>query len=352
MSLTVAFVGAGDPTRLTGGYLYHARVFDLLRANGVAIQEFSASAEAGFGAQLEAARRRPSWFELAPAADVIVVDMLACVACRPWLSEWKARRPIVAMVHELPSIANNKVPAYVRDAEADLLRAARRVITVSRHGARLLVERGVDSEHITIARPGCDRLPVSHAPRRRTAAVPSRALCVAQWIPRKGIDILIGAWLRARPDARLELIGEAEADPVYAAQIRDLVMTAGDSIIVRGPVDDAALSAAYRDADVFILPSHFEGYGMVYAEALLHGLPVIACDVGPVPEIVGPDAGILVPTRDVDALAAAINRFFGDSQLAATMTSAATRQARKLPTWQDTARCFHSALLDLSLQGV
>ncbi len=101
-----------------------------------------------------------------------------------------------------------------------------------------------------------------------------RALCVAQWIPRKGILTLVEAWkLHERPGAVLELVGETGADRDYEMRVRAAIDAAPqDSIVVSGCVDDAALGRAYASADLFVLPSRYEGYGIVYAEALARGL--------------------------------------------------------------------------------
>ena len=145
--------------------------------------------------------------------------------------------------------------------------------------------------------------------------------------------------------ATLELIGETDADPTYTASVRATIAGAPDaSIAVRGPVDDATLGAAYAAADLFVLPSRYEGYGIVYAEALAHGLPLIACDVGPVPELIGEEAALLVPPDDAGALSGALDLLLGDPALRGRMSAAACRRANCLPRWEDTVTAFGRVL--------
>lgn len=349
-----AFITVGDTRRLTGGYLYHARVFAELRARGVDLVEIVAS-DAPLAAQL---RRAPSFgVAFDPGSyDVVVVDALASAICAPWIDGWRAERPVVAMVHELPSVAGGN--GDLRELEAPLLRADM-LIAVSGHGRAILQRRGVPPERIRVVSPGRDRL--GEAPRpattdHRSAAAgvtprrsPLVALCVAQWIPRKGILALVRAWgMRDRPGARLELIGETTADPRYEHAVRAAIAegTRAAPIRVRGPVDDEALGAAYRSAALFVLPSVYEGYGMVYAEALSHGLPVIACDAGPVPELVGA-AGLIVPPDSRAALDGALSSLLGDEALRARLAREARARAAALPTWEETALGFQRALEDV-----
>jgi glycosyltransferase involved in cell wall biosynthesis len=279
----VAFVTVGDTDRLTGGYLYNARVLAPLRERGAEVEEINpcgASPEE----QEEAASRLGS--SLDPRKfDVIVVDALARIVCSPHLDRWREESPVVAMVHELPSVAASGA-ATDEELEEPLLRSDR-LISVSDHGKSILEDRGVAAWRIRVVRPGSDGLSIGEDidPPVRDDTV--RALCVAQWISRKGILDLVRAWtLRERSGAALELVGETDADPDYAAAVCVAIADASKaSISVRGPVSDAALAAAYAAADVFVLPSRYEGYGVVYAEALAYGLPVVACDVGPVPEL-------------------------------------------------------------------
>ena len=346
--MRVAFVTVGDTERLTGGYLYNARVLLGLRENGVEIEEI-VPCGASLEEQEESASRLGTALE-PRHFDVIVVDALARIVSAPHLDRWRKERPVVAMVHELPSVAAPKaVLDREREYEEPLLRAEI-LISVSPHGASILEERGVPAARIRVVPPGFDRLPKgdgTELPVRNDETV--RALCVAQWIPRKGIVDLVRAWtLHERSGAVLELVGETDADPVYAASVRAAIADATEgSITVSGPVDDAALAVAYATADLFVLPSRYEGYGVVYAEALAHGVPVVACNVGPVPEVVGEEAALLVPPDDVEALRGVLDLLLKDAGLRGRMSAAARRRAIELPHWEDTAAGFLRVLREI-----
>ncbi len=339
--MRIAFITVGDTKRLTGGYLYNARIIEGLRELGVEVEEIVAS-----GAAPEEQAAAAPGFDLDPRRfDVVVVDALARIACAPHLDVWREKTPVVAMVHELPGIASPEFAEREQRFEGPLLRSDR-LVSVSNHGKSILENLGVSARRISVVPPGTDHLinEGMRNPRREDETV--RALCVAQWIPRKGILELVRAWnSRERPDARLMLIGETDADRQYAAAVRSAIAEApGSSITVTGPVDDEELLRAYAEADFFALPSRYEGYGLVYAEALTSGLPVVACRVGPVPELVGEDAAFLVPVGDTGALCGALDRLTLDASLRAWMSEAARRRARTLPRWDEAVSGFHGAL--------
>jgi glycosyltransferase involved in cell wall biosynthesis len=336
----------GETGRKTGGYLYNGRVISGLRLRGLEIEEVVAGG-ASPDEQRKAAPRLGSTFD--PSRfDTIVVDALARIAVAPHLDRWQALRPVVALVHELPSVAGGgpgyETVARERDYEKPLLRADR-LVAVSDHGGNVLSGRGVPPSLIHVVPPGFDRvLAGDGSPVRRGG--PVHALCVAQWIPRKGILTLVEAWtLHERKDAVLELIGETNADPDYEMRVRAGIEVAPcGSIVVSGCVDDATLGAAYASADVFALPSRYEGYGIVYAEALAFGLPVIACDAGPVPDLVGREAAVLIRPDDRDDLSAALDLLLWNPALRAKMSDAAGRRASRLPRWKDTVAGFEAVL--------
>jgi len=341
----VAFITVGETGRKTGGYLYNARVVTGLRGRGIEVEEVVACG-ASPGEQRAAAWHFGSAFD--PSMfDVVVVDALARIVVAPHLDLWRTIRPVVALVHELPGVAGGE-PDHEWEHEEPLLRSDR-LVAVSGHGRSVLLSRGVSAGRISVVPPGFDNVTV-YEPSPGGREGPLRALCVAQWIPRKGILTLVEAWmLRERPGAVLDLVGEKDADPDYAARVRAAIETApSGSIVVSGRVDDLELNAAYASADLFVLPSRYEGYGIVYAEALASGLPVIACDVGPVPELVGREAAVLIEPDNVDDLCAALDLLLGDSALRARMSAAAIRRASGLPRWEDTVAGFEAVLRDTS----
>jgi glycosyltransferase involved in cell wall biosynthesis len=344
VTVRVAFVTVGDTNRLTGGYLYNARVLDALRKMGVCVEEIIACG-ASPEEQEEAASRLGTTLD-PRHFDVIVVDALARIVCSPHLDRWHKERPVAAMVHELPSVAGGDTVS--QEHEEPLLHSDR-VISVSDHGRSILEDRGVSAGRIRVVPPGSDRLPKGDESDRSAPDGTVRALCVAQWIPRKGILELVRAWsLDERPRASLELVGETDADPRYAASVRAAIADTPDaSITVKGPVDDRALAAAYAAADLFVLPSRYEGYGVVYAEALAQGLPVVACNVCTVPEVVGEEAALLVPPGDVEALSGALDLLLNDADRRGRMSSAARYRAEALPRWEDTAAGFLRVLREL-----
>jgi glycosyltransferase involved in cell wall biosynthesis len=342
----LAFVTVGDTHRLTGGYLYNARVLAALRERGVAVDEINPCGPSA-PEQEEAAPRLGA--ALNPRRfDVIVVDALARILCAPHLDRWRDERPVVAMIHELPSVAAPEDATGNEDEYEALLLRSDRLISVSGHGRRALEGRGVPAARIRVVPPGFDRLPVNRA-RSSVGDGTVRALCVAQWIPRKGILDLVLAWtLRERRGASLQLIGETDADLAYTASVNAAIADAPlTSVTVSGPVDDATLADAYATADLFALPSRYEGYGVVYAEALAYGLPVVACDAGPVPEVVGEEAALLAPPGDVEALAGALDLLLNDPAMRDRMSAAALRRAGELPRWEETIAGFLKVLGDV-----
>jgi glycosyltransferase involved in cell wall biosynthesis len=149
-----------------------------------------------------------------------------------------------------------------------------------------------------------------------------------------------------RSGAVLDLVGETNADAGYAARVREAA--AGEpSIRVHGTVDEATLAGLYACASLFALPSRYEGYGIVFAEALSFGLPVVACAAGPVPEVVGKEAALLVPPGDTEALSYALDRLLRDAGLREKMAAAALRRAAGLPRWGETVEGFLRVLREV-----
>ena len=200
---------------------------------------------------------------------------------------------------------------------------------------------------ITVARPGSDPVPLAQASQDGVV----RLLSVGAVVPRKGFDVLIAA-LATLPDLswRLTIAGDRTRDRNAAAQLdADIARHAlGNRIAALGAVSPQRLAALYAEADAFVLASRFEGYGMAYAEALAHGLPVIGTSAGAIPDTVPPDAGLLVAPGDIPAFAQALRRVIGDAELRRRLADTARAAALRLPTWRQSAEIFARALETLA----
>jgi glycosyltransferase involved in cell wall biosynthesis len=281
-----------------------------------------------------------------PAGNVVLLDgLVACAA--PDVVEAHARRlRLVVLVHLPLADETGPPPARTRTlaaGERRALRAARGIVATSRATADRLRSAGHD--RVTTALPGVERAAV-------TEPSPSgdRLVCVAAVTPRKGHDVLLDA-LALVPDLPWSLIcvGPLDRAPGFAAEVRRRAARFGERVTFAGPLTGRALDARYADADLLVLPSRAEPYGMVVTEALARAVPVVASDVGGVPEALGHTAGgvrpgLLVPPADPGALASALRRWLTEPGLRASLRGAARVRRSDLPGWRATVRVIASAL--------
>jgi glycosyltransferase involved in cell wall biosynthesis len=333
--------GIDDPARVSGGNNYDRRVRDALRAAGWTVREVAA----------EGAWPRPGAAALdalalaldaLPDAALVLVDGLVASAAGPVLVPRSARLRLVVLVHML--FGGGAVEE--RD-ESAVLHAARAVVTTSRWTRRRLLERyRIPPARVHVARPGVEPAPVAS----RTPGG-GRLLCVGTLAPLKGQDLLLDALgsLAALP-WRCALVGPGDRDPGFVASLRRRAAAGGiaDRIRMPGIRTGAALHREYADADLLVLPSRTEAYGMVVTEALAAGLPVLGTAVGGIPEAVGRTArglpGILVPPEDPGALAAALARWLTDADLRSRLRDAALQRRATLRDWRRTAERVGGAL--------
>jgi glycosyltransferase involved in cell wall biosynthesis len=118
----------------------------------------------------------------------------------------------------------------------------------------------------------------------------------------------------------------------------------GRRVILAGEQPPRTVMRAYRAADVFVLPSLHEGYGMAFAEAMAHGLPIIAAAAGAIPETVSCDAGLLVQPGDAAALARALRRVIAEPALAMRLAAGSRAAGGRLPDWRRAAERWEQAL--------
>ena len=307
---------SGDIARRTGGNLYDRHMELACRRAGVPLRIIFVRSRTH--ARSELARLRPR---------LIVIDSIAIPIAAP-LVDW-ARAELDTRV-----IALMHMPTNARGTRA-LLRAADHVVAVSPSLAGAL---GLPRSRVSVIPPGRDGIP-----RLRRRARPRdddvlRILSVANWSPSKGVATLVAAAALV-PGIHLDLVGDSGAGPYRAAVLERIRRSgSGSRVAIHGKLDERALARRYAEADAFVLPTQREGYGTVFAEALEHGLPVIASDIAPVRAIVG-DAGLFVPPRRVRPLVSAL-RLMSDTWLRRRLAKGARDRARALPSWAASQRAF------------
>lgn len=240
------------------------------------------------------------------------------------------------------------VAAELDAKERAVLRAVPAVIGTSDWAVRRLVaHHGLPPERVHVAAPGADIAPLAPG----TDGV-SRLLCVAAVTPRKGQHRLVEA-LATVTDLRWScvFVGSLTQEPEYVAHLRSLIAEHGleDRLELAGPKSGAALDASYATADLMVLTSYAETYGMAVTEALARGIPVMATDVGGLPEAVGraPDGGvpgILVPPENPAAIAAELRGWFGEADVRRRLKAAARSRRASLGGWATTAQSLAAVL--------
>jgi glycosyltransferase involved in cell wall biosynthesis len=338
-----AFAIPGDITTLTGGYIYERRLLEGLRARGHDVRHvvLGASFPEPTAADMSEAVKALATL---PPDRALILDGLVFGSIDPQgLS--RVRAPVVAMIHHplaLESGLSDARRLHLLETERENLTRAAHVLVPSPHTAAILVrDFGVEPQRITIARPGTDRPLRPSAPR-----TPPLILSVGIQHPRKGHDILLDALARLpHLDWQAVIVG-APWDPAHAADLarRHAALGLGDRVRLAGRVSQADLAALYAEAAVFALATRYEGYGIVFDEALAQGLPIVTCRTGAVPDTVPAAAGILVPPEDAEAFAEALGGLIADPEARARHAAASERAGRALPGWDDTARTASAVL--------
>jgi glycosyltransferase involved in cell wall biosynthesis len=343
----VTFAVPGSLDQPTGGYKYDRHVIAGLRQRGCEVEVIDLGE--GFP------RPRPETLAAAlpclrrvPAGQPIVVDGLALGVLPEAAAALRKSHPLIALVHHplaLETGLTDSEAQALRESERAALAAVSRVIVTSPATRDVLVaDYAVPKDMITVALPGIAR--GGAAPSRRTAGETVNRetinlLAVGAVVRRKGYDVLIEAVDRlAGLDWQLVIAGDCKRDRATADQLAATIARKRleRRVFLVGAVSDRELAELYRDAHVFVLASRFEGYGMAYAEAIAHGLPVIGTRTGAIPDTVPAGAGILVPPDDPAALGAALRSMISYRWLRERCAGVA--RAAPMPTWEAAAQAF------------
>lgn len=318
-----------DPARVSGGNVYDQRVRDGLRADGWEVRMVPAT-DRGTGWTARALAQLP-------AGALVLVDGLLASHEPEALIAHGARLRLVVLVH--------MVDGELRDEEVAALRSARRIIATSGWTRSELLEQDAADPHgIVVAHPGVDAAPATVA-----SASGGRLLCVAAVAPHKGHDLLVHALagFADRDDWTCTLVGSLQVDPDFVEALRSRLEALGlaDRVRFAGVLAGHDREAAFGDADLLVLPSRGESYGMAVAEALAHGVPVLAAAVGGLPEAIAvPGAAVLVPPDDAWALRVVLQQWWTDPERRRALKAAALEARAAGRSWRTTTTIVASAL--------
>jgi len=332
----VHFAFPGSLDTLTGGTIYDRQLIHGLRSLGLDVATLPLSGQFPFPAAGALQETRETLSALEDDA-VVIIDGLAFGAFDELTVAQAQRLRIIALCHHPLALESGLHPAQqqrLQASEQRALQVARAVLVTSEHTRQTVIaEFAVLPQRVIVARPGTARVPFVDC-----NGYPPRLLALGSLIRRKAHDVLIDA---LAPLTHLpwqaRFAGSAAFDPAWSGQLQQQINRLGlqSRICLAGTVDDAALE--FRHAELFVLPSRYEGYGMVFAEALAAGLPIIAARAGAVPDLVPKSAGVLVPPDDARALTLALRTLLTREDLRRQLQAGARRAAAALPTWSDTA---------------
>ena len=338
--------GIDDAARPSGGNTFDLRVWRGLVAAGWAVHVHAVPGSwprpdgASCAALADAVRGIPD-------GAVVLLDGLVASPAPEVLVPEAGRLRLVALVH-MP-LGLGTADDGTREREGAVLSAAASVVTTSAWARRVLLQLySLPGDRVHVAEPGADAADL--APGTATAGA---LLSVAAVIPGKGHDVLLDA-LAMLAGLRWQClcVGTLERDPAFAEGLRRRVVDSGmdGRVGFSGPQTGADLARSYGGADVLVLPSRAETYGMVVTEALARGLPVVASEVGGVPEALGHGAddirpGLLVPPDDPAALRDALRAWLEDADLRRRLRRAARERRASLSRWSTTASVVADVLV-------
>jgi glycosyltransferase involved in cell wall biosynthesis len=332
--------GIDDPSRPSGGNVYDSHLSRGLTSIGWSVTEHAVP---GFWSRPDAASfaSLDRALQQIPDDSVVLLDGLVASTAPDVLVPQADRLRLVALVHmPLGHRPPDEEADDVRAREGAVLSTAAAVVTTSAWSRRRLLELyGLGADRVHVAEPGANAADLATG-----SAGGEALLCVAAVTGDKGHDVLLDALATIKELSwQCVCVGSLDRDPelVEALRRRSLDRGLGDRVSFSGTRTGGELDRSYGAADVLVLPSRAETYGMVVTEALARGLPVVATDVGGVTEALGHGAdgirpGLLVPPDDPAALGSALRAWLGDTELRERLRTAARQRRESLAGWAAT----------------
>ena len=332
--------GVDDPERPSGGNRYDRQVCRGLAAIGWSVHEYPVPGSWPWPDQA-ASTALTAVVAGIPDGAVVLVDGLVASSVPDVLVPVAGRLRLVVLVHMPLGDGRLESGRDARTRERAVLTSAAAVVATSAWTRlRLLDLYALPPALVHVAEPGVDAAEVSPG-----TPAGGELLCVAAVTAQKGHDVLVAA-LGTLADLswRCVCVGRLDLDPDFLADLDRRVGEAGigDRVRFTGPLAGDDLDRAYAAADLLVLASRAETYGMVVSEALARGMPVVATTTGGLPDAVGRTAdgirpGLLVPPGDAAVLAEALRCWLVDGDQRRRLRQAARERRTTLSGWSTTS---------------
>jgi len=339
LNMKIGFLIYGSLDTLSGGYMYDRKLVEYLRAQGDDVEIISLPWR-NYAAHLT----DNFTFKLPAKFDILIQDELnhpSLVAAnrKPHLF------PIVSLVHHLrcselrPKWQND----FYRLVEKKYLQSVDGFIFNSQTTKGVVNGLIGNSLPDVIAYPPTDRFGEAISEKEiseRATSDKLKILFLGNVIERKGLHTLLQALRPLTFDLRLDVIGSLTTDPNYAKQMQNFVTVNGlaSNVQFHGALNNQPLAEKLRQAHVLVVPSSYEGFGIVYLEGMAFGLPAIGTTAGAAGEIIEHEkTGYLIEPNDSMTLATYLSQLASNRSLLAKLSLNARRRYTQQPSWNQTA---------------
>ncbi len=349
MLMRIGLIIYGSLDTISGGYLYDRKLVEYLRAQGDTVEIISLPWR-NYAAHLTDNFR----FKLPHGLDILIQDELN----HPSLigaNRGKHPYPVLSLVHHLrcselrPKWQND----FYRLIEKKYLQSVDGFIFNSKTTQGVVNSLIGNSKPSVLAYPPTDRFGEAISEREireRAKNNELRILFVGNVIHRKGLHTLLKAVGDQRSAVRVDVVGGLNAEPQYAYEMERFVLTHGLSsrVTFHSSLNNEPLVEKLQNAHILVVPSSYEGFGIVYLEGMAFGLPAIGTTAGAAGEVIthGQD-GYLIEPGDAEALAKHIHALASDRDLLVKLSLNAVRRYQAQPKWNEMAKSIREFLYEM-----
>lgn len=339
----------GSLDTLSGGYLYDRRMVGYLRGQGDTVEVISLPWRNYLAHLMDNLHVR-----LPRHLDLLIQDELNHPSLI-FANRGRHPYPVVSLVHHLRSSESR--PKWQNDfyrlVERAYLQSVDGLIFNSETTARVVNGLLESRKPAVVAYPPTDRFGAPLSENKITARAQNdefRVLFLGNVIHRKGLHTLLEAVTSLPSNVCVDVIGSMESDPAYSKKIQEFIskLDLSSFVFLHGPLDGDALIEKLSEAHVLVVPSSYEGFGIVYLEGMCFGLPAIGTTAGGASEIIDHgQTGYLIVPGDTVSLAGHIRTLAEDRGLLRRLSLNARRRYLRQPSWDETAQGIRRFLYSL-----